>query len=69
MVRGDPGAGKTTVGLHFLDAGALRGKVTLYITVGELEEQIRKNAATIGLRLKNVAFLDSEYQHRVPKRT
>ncbi len=58
VVRGDPGAGKTTVGLHFLAAGALRGEITLYITVGEPEEQIRMNATSIGLRLNNVAFLD-----------
>ena len=34
MIRGDPGAGKTTVGLHFLVAGAAGGEMTLYITVG-----------------------------------
>ncbi|HLX58203.1 MAG TPA: ATPase domain-containing protein [Ktedonobacteraceae bacterium] len=58
VVRGEPGTGKTTVGLHFLAAGATRGEVTLYITVGEPEEQIRNNASSIGLNLKNVAFLD-----------
>ncbi len=58
MIRGDPGAGKTTMGLHFLVAGAARGEMTLYITVGESEEHIRKNASSIGLSLKDVAFLD-----------
>ncbi len=58
MIRGDPGAGKTTVGLHFLVAGAARGELTLYITVGESEEQIHKNASSIGLSLEKVAFLD-----------
>jgi len=58
MIRGDPGAGKTTLGLHFLAAGAARGEMTLYITVGEPEEHIRKNAASIGLSLNHVAFLD-----------
>jgi len=43
MIRGDPGAGKTTVGLHFLVAGAAGGEMTLYITVGESEEQIHKD--------------------------
>ena len=58
MIRGDPGTGKTTMGLHFLVAGAARGEMTLYITVGESEEHIRKNASSIGLNLANVAFLD-----------
>jgi circadian clock protein KaiC len=58
MIRGDPGAGKTTVGLHFLVAGAARGEMTLYITVGESEEQIHKDASSIGLNLEKVAFLD-----------
>jgi circadian clock protein KaiC len=58
MIRGDPGAGKTTVGLHFLVAGSARGEMTLYITVGESEEQIHKDASSIGLNLEKVAFLD-----------
>src|SRR5579859_5301282 len=58
MIRGDPGTGKTNVGLHFLVAGAARGEMTLYITVGEPEEHIRKNASSIGLDLAHVAFLD-----------
>jgi circadian clock protein KaiC len=58
LVRGSPGSGKTTLGLHFLTAGAIRNEITLYISVGEPEEQIRKNARSIGLDMNNVAFLD-----------
>ena len=44
MVRGGPGVGKTTLGLHFLTAGAAKGEKGLFITLAEPEAQIRKNA-------------------------
>lgn len=58
LLRGGPGCGKTTLGFHFLTAGATEGEKTLFITLGEPEEQIRKNAASIGFDLKNIDFLD-----------
>lgn len=58
LVRGDPGCGKTTLGLHFLCAGAKKNEATLFISLGEPQEHIYANAASIGLNLKDVAFLD-----------
>src|ERR1700719_2141516 len=58
LVRGDPGCGKTTLGMHFLCAGAARNEATLLISLGEPQEHIYANAASIGLDLKDVAFLD-----------
>lgn len=58
LVRGRPGTGKTILGLHFLMAGAAKGEKSLMITLGEAEEQIRNNAAVIGLDLSGVALLD-----------
>jgi circadian clock protein KaiC len=58
LVRGGPGTGKSTLGLHFLTAGAKEGEKALYITLGEPEQKLRKNAASIGLDLKGVNFLD-----------
>jgi len=58
LLRGGPGTGKTTVGLHFLTAGQPTWEKPLFITMGESEEQIRKNAETIGLDLDGVTFLD-----------
>jgi circadian clock protein KaiC len=58
LVRGGPGTGKTTLGLHFLAAGVANGEKTLLITLGEPVEQIRKNAATLGFEPDNIAFLD-----------
>jgi len=58
LVRGGPGTGKTTLGLHFLSAGAASGEKTLYITLTEPESQIRRNAERRGINLSGVAFLD-----------
>lgn len=58
LVRGGPGSGKTTVGLHFLTTGVANEEKVLFITLGEQEANIRKNAETMGFDLKDVAFLD-----------
>lgn len=58
LVRGGPGTGKTTLGLHFLQAGAAQGEATLLITLESSEEQLRVDAGTQGLDLTGIAFLD-----------
>jgi circadian clock protein KaiC len=58
LVRGSPGAGKTTLGLHYLTSGADDGEEVLLICLGEPEGQIRQNAQSLGLDLKGVTFLD-----------
>jgi circadian clock protein KaiC len=58
LVRGGPGAGKTTVGLHFLTFGAPRVEKPLLITMGEPEAQIRSNGEAMGFDLEGVTFLD-----------
>lgn len=58
LVRGGPGSGKSTLGLHFLTAGAGSGEKVLFITLGEPESQVRKNAQRVGFELKGVSFLD-----------
>jgi len=58
LVRGGPGTGKSTLGLHFLTAGAGEGEKVLFITLGEPEAQVRKNAQRMGFDLKGVSFLD-----------
>ncbi len=58
LVAGGPGCGKTILCLHFLEEGSNKGESCLFITLGEKEEQIRNNALLIGLKLKNVEFLD-----------
>ena len=58
LVRGDPGCGKTTLGMHFLCAGAKRKEATLFVSLGESQDQLYADAASIGLDMKDVAFLD-----------
>ncbi len=58
LVRGGPGTGKTTLGLHFLTTGAAKGEKTLFVTLGEPEVEIRKNAEALGIDLSGVSFLD-----------
>ena len=43
LVRGGPGVGKTTFGLHFLMEGAKNNESVVYITLGEPESKIRTN--------------------------
>ncbi|MEO0458718.1 MAG: ATPase domain-containing protein [Cyanobacteria bacterium P01_A01_bin.114] len=57
LLRGGPGSGKTTLGLHFL-AQTIEQEPALFITLGEVESKIRRNAEIRGLDLKNVHFLD-----------
>ncbi|HOT93303.1 MAG TPA: ATPase domain-containing protein [Anaerolineae bacterium] len=58
LVRGGPGSGKTTLGLHFLAAGAANGEKTLFITLEEPEAKLRANAARRGLDRAGIEFLD-----------
>ena len=58
LVRGGPGTGKTTLGLHFLTAGVANGEKVLFITLGEPEAVIRRNAEAMGFDLEGVSFLD-----------
>lgn len=46
LVEGSPGAGKTTLALQFLMAGAAIGEKGLYITLSETEEELRAGAAS-----------------------
>lgn len=46
LLEGEPGAGKTTVGLQFLLAGARRGERCLYVTLSETERELREGAAS-----------------------
>jgi circadian clock protein KaiC len=58
LLRGGPGAGKTTLGFHFLTVGNANGESALFINMSETEAQLRQNAARSGFDLSNVTFLD-----------
>jgi circadian clock protein KaiC len=57
-VYGEPGAGKTTLGLHFLSAGASIGERALMITFDQPEDHVRADAASIGVDIDTVKILD-----------
>ena len=58
LLRGGPGTGKTTIGLHFLAQAASTQASALFITLGEATGKIQQNAENIGINLENVHFLD-----------
>jgi circadian clock protein KaiC len=64
LLEGEPGAGKTTIGLQFLLAGALAGESCLYITLSETEKELREGAAShhwaLGDKLNVVELLPPE---------
>ncbi len=56
LVRGGPGQGKTTLGLHFL-AAAEPDEPTLFVGFQEPEEEVRANAEAMGLDIGSLHFL------------
>lgn len=58
LVRGDPGTGKSTLGLHFLSAGNAVGEPGLFISLSHPEKKLRWQAESIGVRLTDTTFLD-----------
>jgi len=61
LVRGGPGQGKTTLGLHFVTApvaGENDNAGALFVTFQESVDQIRANAASQGIDCADVNFLN-----------
>ncbi|MFC4551042.1 MULTISPECIES: ATPase domain-containing protein [Halorussus] len=58
LVRGDPGTGKTILGMTFLTEGVENDETALYINLEEAEDDIRMNARSVGIDLGDVSFLD-----------
>ncbi|MFB6183897.1 MAG: ATPase domain-containing protein [Haloarculaceae archaeon] len=58
LVRGEPGAGKTILGFHYLTAGVDAGEQVLFINLEEPTADIEANAASLGFDLSDVHFLD-----------
>jgi len=58
LVRGEPGTGKTILGLHYVTHGAARGETSLFINLEETTADIQQNAATVGFDVSDIEFLD-----------
>ncbi|AEJ60540.1 AAA ATPase [Spirochaeta thermophila DSM 6578] len=58
LVRGGPGVGKTTLGMHFLAEGVKQGQPVLFISMEEPEAQLRSHYSALGLPIDGIPILD-----------
>lgn len=58
LLEGEPGSGKTTIGLQFLRAGATAGEKVLYITLSESEEELQAVARSHGWSLDGIEIYE-----------
>ena len=58
LVEGDPGSGKTTLGLHFLLEGLRHGEKGLYVTLSETANELRTVAASHGWDLADIELFE-----------
>lgn len=58
LIDGDPGTGKTTLGMQFLMEGVARNEAVLYITLSESERELRQVAASHGWDFRESPFLN-----------
>src|SRR3954469_21539721 len=56
LIDGDPGSGKTTLGLQFLREGVARGEKVLYVTLSETRSELAAVAASHGWDLDAMAI-------------
>lgn len=56
LVEGEPGSGKTTLALQFLQEGARRGEPVLYVTLSESEPELRGVARSHGWSLTGITI-------------
>ena len=54
LLEGNPGTGKTTLALQFLQDGARQGERALYVTLSETAEELRAAAASHGWSLEGI---------------
>ena len=60
LVEGDPGTGKTTLGLQFLLEGRRIGETTLYVTLSETMDELRDVADSHGWSLDGIHLYELE---------
>src|SRR3954470_23771985 len=58
LVEGDPGSGKTTLGLHFLLEGVKQDEKGLYVTLSETADELRTVAASHGWTLAGIELFE-----------
>lgn len=58
LVEGDPGTGKTTLGLNFLVKGVERGEGAVYVTLSETKDELTAVARSHGWTLEGIAVTE-----------
>ncbi len=58
LIEGEPGTGKTTIGLQFLLEGLDIGEPGLFVTLAESSQELRDSASSHGWALKNLNLYD-----------
>lgn len=58
LIQGEPGTGKTTLGMQFLMEGVRNGEKVLYITFSETRRELREVAAGHGWNIADVELLE-----------
>lgn len=58
LIKGGPGTGKSTLGIHFLRQAVENDEKALCVTLVESAESLKQNAENLGIDLGKVAFLD-----------
>lgn len=58
LVQGEPGVGKTTLGMQFLLEGVRRGERVVYVALSESEAEIRDIAASHGWDLSGIDIVE-----------
>ena len=67
LIEGDAGAGKSTVGLHFLMEGRRRGERTLWITLSETARELEEAARSHGWALEGIELCNLVASQQVMK--
>jgi circadian clock protein KaiC len=65
LIQGDPGVGKTTLGLQFLLEGAARGESGLYLTLSESKEELQAVADAHGWNIDKVNIFEYSAHDRL----
>ncbi|HEY4185876.1 MAG TPA: ATPase domain-containing protein [Polyangia bacterium] len=60
LIQGDPGSGKTTLGLQFLLEGRRRGESAMYISLSETALEVRAIAQSHGWSVNDIAMFEMQ---------
>lgn len=58
LIEGEPGTGKTTLGMQFLLEGARHGEKVLYIALSETNEELREVAGSHAWQLDDISIFE-----------